>query len=38
AGQIKTGSVSRGERTAKHNELMRIEDTNSDLKLNNPFV
>ncbi len=33
AGQIKTGSVSRGERTAKHNELIRIEDTHSDLTI-----
>ncbi len=37
AGQIKTGSVSRGERTAKHNELMRIEDANPDLIFSNPF-
>lgn len=27
AGQIKTGSVCRGERTAKYNELIRIEET-----------
>lgn len=33
AGQIKTGSVSRGERTAKHNELLRIEELRPDLKL-----
>jgi enolase len=26
AGQIKTGSVARGERTAKYNQLLRIED------------
>ncbi len=26
-GQIKTGSLSRGERTAKYNELLRIEET-----------
>ena len=26
AGQIKTGSVCRGERTAKYNQLLRIED------------
>jgi enolase len=26
AGQIKTGSVSRGERTAKYNQLLRIEE------------
>lgn len=37
AGQIKTGSVSRGERTAKHNELLRIEAANSDLRLVSPF-
>lgn len=28
-GQIKTGSLSRSERTAKHNEIMRIESANS---------
>jgi enolase len=38
AGQIKTGSVSRGERTAKHNELIRIEGSNQDLTLMNPFA
>jgi enolase len=27
AGQIKTGSVSRTDRTAKYNELLRIEET-----------
>ena len=27
AGQIKTGSLSRGERTAKYNQLLRIEET-----------
>ncbi len=37
AGQIKTGSVSRGERTAKHNELLRIEEQNPHLTLANPF-
>ena len=26
AGQIKTGSLSRGERTAKYNQLLRIEE------------
>ena len=26
AGQIKTGSVCRGERTAKYNQLLRIEE------------
>ena len=38
AGQIKTGSVSRGERTAKHNELLRIEDRHPDLTMRNPFA
>lgn len=37
AGQIKTGSLSRGERTAKHNELMRIEEVDPDLPFYNPF-
>ncbi len=37
AGQIKTGSLSRGERTAKHNELMRIEMIDPTLRLVNPF-
>ena len=35
ASQIKTGSVARGERTAKHNELLRIEDTNRNLNFFN---
>jgi len=26
AGQIKTGSLARGERTAKYNQLLRIEE------------
>lgn len=30
AGQIKTGSVSRGERTAKYNQLLRIEEQLGD--------
>jgi len=38
AGQIKTGSVTRGERTAKHNELLRIEDRRNDLTLAHPFA
>lgn len=38
AGQIKTGSLSRGERTAKHNELLRIEMIDPTLALANPFV
>lgn len=37
AGQIKTGSVSRSDRTAKHNELLRIESAEPSLKLFNPF-
>ncbi|MBR3322137.1 phosphopyruvate hydratase [Candidatus Saccharibacteria bacterium] len=37
AGQIKTGSLSRSERIAKYNELIRIADTNSRLGLAHPF-
>jgi len=37
AGQIKTGSLSRSERNAKYNELMRIAEGNSTLGLVNPF-
>lgn len=33
AGQIKTGSLSRGERTAKHNELLRLEDQYPNLSI-----
>ena len=36
-GQIKTGSLSRSERIAKYNELIRIAETNSRLGLANPF-
>lgn len=36
-GQIKTGSLSRSERIAKYNELMRISEANSTLGLTNPF-
>ena len=36
-GQIKTGSLSRSERIAKYNELIRIADTNSRLGLAHPF-
>lgn len=36
-GQIKTGSLSRSERIAKYNELMRIAEANSRLGLENPF-
>ncbi len=37
AGQIKTGSLSRSERIAKYNELIRIAESNSTLGLINPF-
>ena len=37
AGQIKTGSLSRTERIAKYNELLRIAEGNSRLGLFNPF-
>lgn len=37
AGQIKTGSLSRSERTAKYNELMRIESIDPTLTLAHPF-
>ena len=37
AGQIKTGSLSRTERLAKYNELIRIAEGNSRLGLANPF-
>lgn len=36
-GQIKTGSLSRSERIAKYNELIRIAEANSRLGLANPF-
>ena len=36
-GQIKTGSLSRSERIAKYNELIRIAETNSQLGLVSPF-
>lgn len=36
-GQIKTGSLSRSERIAKYNELIRIAESNSRLGLANPF-
>jgi enolase len=36
-GQIKTGSLSRTDRVAKYNELMRIAEANPELKLANPF-
>ena len=38
AGQIKTGAPCRGERTAKYNRLLAIEDTLGELALyENPF-
>lgn len=37
AGQIKTGSLSRSERNAKHNEIMRLESIDGNLRLFNPF-
>ena len=37
AGQIKTGSLSRSERIAKYNELLRIEQIDPSLKLFRPF-
>lgn len=37
AGQIKTGSLSRTERIAKYNELMRIAESNPTLQLARPF-
>lgn len=37
AGQIKTGSLSRSERTAKHNEIMRIEADDHSLQIARAF-
>lgn len=37
SGQIKTGSLSRSERNAKHNEIMRLESLDSSLHLAHPF-
>lgn len=36
-GQIKTGSLSRSDRVAKYNELLRISEANPELPLANPF-
>ena len=36
-GQLKTGSLSRTDRVAKYNEILRISESNRDLKLANPF-
>lgn len=38
ARQIKTGSLSRSERIAKYNELIRIEEENRHLNLSQPFA
>jgi enolase len=38
AGQIKTGSLSRSERVAKYNELLRIAEQEPDLVIAKPFV
>ena len=37
AGQIKTGSLSRTDRVAKYNELIRISEGSPKLKLAQPF-
>ncbi len=39
SGQIKTGSLSRSERIAKYNQLLRIEDSDNDISFssNGPF-
>lgn len=37
-GQIKTGSMSRSERIAKYNELMRIAEARPELELARPFA
>lgn len=37
AGQIKSGSMARSERTAKYNEILRIAEANAELKLKKPF-
>ena len=37
AGQIKTGSLSRSERNAKHNELMRLERADGHLPFKSPY-
>lgn len=36
-GQIKTGSLSRTDRVAKYNELLRIAESNPALKISKPF-
>lgn len=36
-GQIKTGSLSRSDRVAKYNELLRIAESSPEIRLANPF-
>jgi enolase len=36
-GQIKTGSMSRSDRVAKYNELLRIAEAEPDMPLARPF-
>jgi enolase len=36
-GQIKTGSLSRTDRVAKYNELLRISEASPELKIAKPF-
>ncbi len=38
ASQIKTGSLSRSDRVAKYNELIRLEEIDQSLQLTNPFA
>lgn len=38
AGQIKTGSLSRSDRVAKYNELIRISEAEPDMPLAHPFA
>ena len=37
-GQIKTGSMSRTDRVAKYNELLRIAEADPSIKLAHPFA
>lgn len=37
-GQIKTGSLSRTDRVAKYNELLRIAEADPSLTLSSPFA
>jgi enolase len=38
SGQVKTGSMSRSDRIAKYNELLRLEEADPGLTLANPFA